>query len=307
MKDRQRAWLLILLVAALCAAAVWGVARFRSRLITTAAMVARIPAQDALVLYVNFEALRQAGMLDLLGISKMTEEPEYKTFVGKTEFDYKEHLDSALVSFHPDGVFFLVRGQFDWKRLRSYAVEQGGSCYNALCRMIGSQPSRMISFFPLQSGLMGMAVSKDEWAATRMQENQRNQRKIEIPNDPVWVSVPSATLKSPDNLPAGTRMFARALENAENVTLSLGSRAQHFEARLAVQCRSEQDASGLAGQLDRITTLIRESIAREKQTPNKADLSGVLTSGTFTRDGSRVLGRWPLERAFLEALASGSE
>jgi hypothetical protein len=47
-------------------------------------------------------------------------------------------------------------------------------------------------------------------------------------------------------------------------------------------------------------------IAWEHQPPNPRDLSGVLVAGKFERLGARVLGRWPLARAFLEKLASGS-
>jgi hypothetical protein len=43
-------------------------------------------------------------------------------------------------------------------------------------------------------------------------------------------------------------------------------------------------------------------IEREHQRPNPADLSGVLTSGTFHSDGSRVVGSWPIEHEFIQNL-----
>jgi hypothetical protein len=52
--------------------------------------------------------------------------------------------------------------------------------------------------------------------------------------------------------------------------------------------------------------MLREMIAREHQTPNPGDLSGVLTSGTFNHLGTRVLGSWPLEKGFVEGLLGGS-
>ncbi len=45
---------------------------------------------------------------------------------------------------------------------------------------------------------------------------------------------------------------------------------------------------------------------REKQTPNPADLSGVLAARSFRRVDGRVVGRWPIERAFLWSLFGGS-
>ena len=43
-------------------------------------------------------------------------------------------------------------------------------------------------------------------------------------------------------------------------------------------------------------------IAREKKTPNPVDLSAVFSSGVFRREHRRVIGRWPVERAFLESI-----
>jgi len=41
---------------------------------------------------------------------------------------------------------------------------------------------------------------------------------------------------------------------------------------------------------------------RERQKPTPADLSGVLTSGIFRNEGRRVLGYWPIERAFVQSV-----
>src|SRR5690242_2018902 len=102
----------------------------------------RLPSGDAAVLSIDFAALRAGGLFDLLSGSMVAEEPEYKTFVERTGFDYRRDLDHAYLAFPSDGVFFLVRGRFDWKRLEAYAREQGGGCSNGLCRMPGSLPAR---------------------------------------------------------------------------------------------------------------------------------------------------------------------
>jgi hypothetical protein len=36
--------------------------------------------------------------------------------------------------------------------------------------------------------------------------------------------------------------------------------------------------------------------------PNPADLTGVLTAGSFRSDGNRVFGYWPIARTFVENL-----
>jgi hypothetical protein len=304
---KQRAALLILGIAALCGLTLWGVARWRYRgLTTTAQWLERLPARDAVVFYLDFDALRQAGFMKMLAGSKVAEEPEYKVFVMKTGFDYTRDLGAVLGCFTPQAKYLVVRGRFHWDTLESYVREQSGTCHNVLCRMGGSTPDRKISFFPMRPDLMALAVSPDESAVVELESAAARRRSILMPDAPVWLSIPPDWLKNSAGLPEGTRLFAHSLENTEDVNISVAPQGGRFEARLNVQCRDEQQAAVLAGQLQRITVLLGEMIAREKQAPNPRDLSGVLTAGTFQHLGVRVLGSWPIERGFLEDLLTGS-
>jgi len=294
------------MIASLCALAVWGVARFRYHsLRTTADWLQRLPTQDSMVFYIDFAALRKSGVLQLLAGSKVAEEPEYKVFVMKTEFDYTRDLDAVLACFTPHAKYLVVKGRFDWSSLASYAREQGGACRDALCRMSGSTPERKISFFPLRPNLMGLAVGPDDSAAIDLESTPARRRALEMPDAPVWISIPPALLKTGSDMPPGTRMFAHTMQDANDVSIAMAPSGDRFEARLNVQCRSEQQAAALATQLQGITAMLREMIAREHQTPNPRDLSGVLTSGTFNHLGTRVLGSWPLEKGFVEGLLGG--
>ena len=282
----------------------WGVAAYRARSLTAGALLRRMPLdENALVLYVDFAALRQAGVLQLLDGSKVAEEPDYQAFVRKTDFDYRQDLDSALVAFAPSGKYLLLKGRFDWRSLRSYVVSQGGRCYNSFCQMEGSAPERHISFFPLQPNLMAMAVSPDNSAALRLQS--MGDPVPDTPSAAVWLSIPPAVLKARDDLPAGTRMFARGIEAAQSVMLTLAAEGPRLAARLEVRCRNEQDATEAAAALTRATGTLREAIEREHQTPNSADFSGVLTSGAFRAEGRKVSGYWPIERAFIANVLGG--
>jgi hypothetical protein len=291
-------------IAAIGAATAGGIAWYRARALTPVAMLKRLPRSDALVVYVDFAALRRAGILDMIDNPKIAQEPEYRDFVRKIHFDYKQDLDSAMMAFAPTGKFLLVRGQFDWKSLRSYVESENGRCYNSLCRMQGSTPERRISFFPLQSRFMALAVSEDESAALRLQDLAAGPEP-EVPEAPVWMAIPASVLKSGEGLPAGTRPFARSLEHAESVVISFVPEGKRLAAKLNVRCRNSQDATELASQLSGITTLLRQMIQRENHTPNAADLSGVLTSGSFRNDGARVFGYWPIERVFVENMLGG--
>lgn len=307
MKLSGRAWAAIALLV-IAGGAVWLAVYQRNRMAAAspAGMLRRLPPENATVLFVNFDTLRRGGVLKLLASSKTAEEPDYQTFVRATGFDYQKDLDLAAVSFSSDGEFFVVKGRFDWPKLRAYAEGQGGGCEGRLCRMQGSTPARRISFMPLQPNLMALAVSTDASAATRLAESATSSvQLLDPPLDPVWLSVPAESLKAPGQLPPGAAFFTAALASADKILLSLGPEGDRLEARLLVTCRTSSDAAALAGQLQHATSLVREMMARENQAPNAKDLSGVLTAGVFEQSGRRVLGRWPLPAAFLESLAGG--
>jgi hypothetical protein len=299
-----RAWVLVAIVLALCGVSLWGVFQYRSRSLTPAALLKRLPTADALIVYIDFARLRAGGILELLDRSKVGEDAEYQAFVRKTDFDYKQDLDSALVAFAPSGKFMLLKGRFDWTSLINYVRNSDGDCNNSFCRLSGSTPERRISFFPLQTNLMALAVSSDESAAHRMAEVDSRPDQ-EVPDAPIWLSIPPSVMNSDQPLPAGTQMFARSLKRAQAVMLSIVPEADHFAAKLDVRCASAGDASELAAELTKTTGLLRELIEREHQTPNPADLSGFLTSGSFKSTGPRVQGYWPIQRALIENLLGG--
>lgn len=294
---------LIASVVAALVCAIGIVVYLRTRDVPLESALARLPSDNAAVLSIDFHALRRGGILDMLSGPVVEEEPEYKLFVEKTAFDYRRDLDHAFISFHSGGVYFLVRGRFDWNRLEAYAREQGGGCSNGLCRMPGSLPTRKISFFAIRPNLMAMAVSVDESAAARMNGPAIGGRSITMVKQPVWLSLPSSTLKKSDEFPVGTQLFAKAMENAESATISIGPQGKALEAQLEVVCRDSGEASVVAAQFQKMTAVLRQIIEKEQQKPNPADLSGVLTAGVFHQENARVLGRWPIERVFLDNLA----
>jgi hypothetical protein len=293
---------LIALIAALCGAAVGGASWYRARALGPAALLKRLPRSGALILYVDFAALRRGGFLSTIQAPAATEDPEYRDFVRRTDFNYSRDLDAALAAFTPGGRFLLLRGRFDWSSLRSYVQFEKGECRDSLCRMLGSTPDRHISFFPLQSNLMALAISPDDSAAVRLQQSVEASM-LEIPDAPVWFSIPPEILRSGD-LPPGAQPFARSLENAESVVLSLAPEGKQVAARMNVRCRTNQDATQLTSELSKATALLRAVIEREHRTPNPADLSGVLASGAFLSADARVMGYWRIDQAFFENLLS---
>jgi hypothetical protein len=291
-------------LAALCGGVITGVALYRMKRASNAALFSRLPAADAVVVSIDFRALRKAGVLGVLGSSGMMQEPEYRAFVDQTRFDYLSDLDAALVSFHPRGAYLLLRGKFDWKKLKEYTVRQGGSCHDTLCRVAGSAPDRKISYFSLYPNVMAAAVSRDDSAATQLQA-ARSGPGFAMPEDPVWSFIPIRAIRNGAQVPAGTRAFARALEGADAVLLSVAPEGGEIALKMDASCRSAGDARAVVTELRETTARLRDLIAREHQTPNASDLSGVLAAGAFESKDTHALGRWPIERSFLESLAGG--
>jgi hypothetical protein len=289
------------LIALICVAAVGAVVWLHARTMTPGATLLRMPTQDALVMWIDFAALRRAQLLQLLDGAKAGQDPEYQTFVRQTRFDYMNDLDSAMVSLAPTGNFFLVKGRFDWKSLRNYVDQLDGTCLNSLCRVSGSGPDRRISFFPIRRDLMAMAASPDEWAAQRLSTPRPGPDPV-VPDAPVWLTFPGSLLKSSRNLPDGARPFARSMENAVSVTISFAPEGDRLAAKLDVQSKSEQEATDAAAQLNAATQLLKSLIARENLKPNPNDFSGVLSSGLFHAERAHVLGVWPIPHEFVQSL-----
>jgi len=292
------------MVVALCVAAV-AVARWWrvSSAYDAARLISVLPTDRATVVYLDAGELRRSGMLELLAGSKAAEEPDYRKFVDETGFDYRNDLDVLAASFAENQVYATLRGRFQWKQLTAYAESQGGECHYTLCTMPGSSVERKISFFPLKSDVLALAVSNDPRAVASIGAGGRPQAPV--PRDPFWISVPAAVFNRPDAFPAGTRAFLSPLAHAEKVTFAAGPQGDRLQLRLEVACATPEAAAGLVKQFSGMTGLLKSMIEREHMTPNPRDLSGVLVAGTFEQRQSTVIGTWPVDRGFVEALASG--
>ncbi|HTA42165.1 MAG TPA: hypothetical protein VK789_06950 [Bryobacteraceae bacterium] len=266
------------------------------------ALLSRFPAEDALVLSADFAMLRRAG---LLTASKGPIEPEYNQFLDGTGFDYRRDLDTLIASFSHSGTFFIARGRFDWKKLRDYALRQGGSCYQDLCRMQGSTPERHISFLPLRNDALALAVSTNDLAATRLTKTTAPVN-VPLPSAPVWVSVPGSELRRQNSLPPEMHYMLSALTNADRVVLTFGPEGQGIVAEMDATCRTQDDARVLESQLRSMTGLLKEALTRDKtRSASDNELAATLIAGRFAQTDRRVTGKWPVQKSLLDAFTSG--
>ena len=305
MRLRFQPWQLAVLVVLLCVAAVGAVRWLHTfQPVNAASLLASLPVERATLFYIDADALRKSGLLDLLAGSKAAEEPDYRKFVGQTGFDYRTDVDAVAAAFVDGDTYLTVRGRFQWKLLSSYARSQGGECRYTFCNMPASSKEGHISFYPLKTNVLALAVSARPRGADMIGANQWKNPPA-LPPEPVWISVPSPVFSKAGLFPAGTRAFLSPLAQTQNVTFAMGPQGDRMQLRLEVACASPQAAAELVQQFSSATELLNKMIQRDHLTPNPKDLSGVLVAGSFQQQDARVIGTWPVERGFITALASG--
>jgi hypothetical protein len=296
-KSKPLVWLIAAAIL-ICAFAGGGFLWLRARALRPEALLKRLPTRGALVAYIDFEALRKAGVMRLLDGAKTPEDAEYTAFVRQTGFDYKRDLDAAMVSFAPGGKFLLLRGRFEWSKLKEYAASTEGECDPSVCHMTGSTPERRISFFLLRPNLLALAVSPDDGAVLRLRETDGSP-DAGVPAAPLWLRFAPSALSSNAALPEGARLFAGAMDRADSVTLAFAPEAARIAANLEIRCRQPGDAAEIASQLTKITAALREGLAPGGRS-NPDGFGAVLAAGAFRAEGARVVGNWPIEKALLE-------
>jgi len=302
-----RRWQIVALSLAACAIAGAAVYWFLERGTGSPSnLVAYLPAANASVIYIDVDAMRRSGMLDLLAGSKASEEPDYAQFVSETKFDYRQDLDALAAAIKNGRVYFALRGRFHWSNLRDYAARQNGSCHNDYCVVPGSQPNRRISFYPLQRDVMAMAVGPDDFGAYQVATHSA-QAALRGPSDPMWALIPAASLDSMGNIPVAARAYVPALRGAEQIVFSVTAAPdRQLQLALHVTCKDAATASSLLMQFESTTKELRDLIAHQKEKPDASDFSQLLVAGTFRRDERQVYGSWPIPKSFVDAIAGSA-
>ncbi len=304
MLSRLKPWHLVVIVVLLCGAAAFAVRALEAqcpfRTFDAAALIACLPPDRSTHVYLDVAALRESGILDLIAGSKAVEEPEQFTVncvsANGIRLPHGPGRGSGRIS-ERRYLFLVLRGRFDWKQLRSIRPIAGRhSAVNAVCEMPASTPDRHISFYPLTSDVMALAVAKQERAVTMVGPNQWS-KPPQVPPEPVWIDAPAFTFEDAKNLPAGTQSFLRPLAQAQKIVFAIGPDGQRLHLRLEVACASREAADDLAAKLTSVTDELNKMLARDHMTPNPLDWSGVLTSGKFEQKVSSACDRRLADRA----------
>ncbi len=276
------------------------------RYATPARLVGLLPQSDAVLLYADVTALRHSGFLKFLETAKSAEDPDYQRFVAETGFAYQRDLEAIAVASVPNQFFAVARGRFNWQRLIQYAGGHGGHCKNRYCQAPASQPGKWISFFPVRSDIIGVAVSADANAAYTLLPRE-GAPELHTPAFPVWAEVPRRILDHPDSLPPAVQVLAHALSSASSITVGVSqapssARNAALDIRLVAVCDSEMAANNVRDHLAQLTTMFRNLIARNQPPATTPDLARLFTTGVFLTKGQNVDGDWLVPRPVVDSL-----
>jgi hypothetical protein len=273
---------------------------------TAARLTALLPQSDAIVFYADVAALRQCGFLQFLEATKGGQEPDYQRFVSETGFSYQRDLDAVATAAVPNQFYAVARGRFDWQKLIQYAVNHGGKCQNRYCWTPSSQSGKWLSFFPIQSEVIGVAVSPDRQAAYSLLPREGSPDTQTV-NFPVWAKIPQRILTDPTSLPPAAQVMARALSSASSVIVGANQASptapgSALDVRLIAGCDSETIANNLRDHLTQLARMFRGMAAHNPPAAGSPDLGRLLASGTFLVDGHTLLGDWIVPRSVIDSL-----
>jgi hypothetical protein len=238
--------------------------------------------------------------------SKAVEEPDYTSFVDVTGFNYLNDLDLICGTFAANGNFFAVKGRFDWPALQRYTASQGGNCNNGFCSMPSSQPNRRISFYLLKPDVLALASAVGGVSAYSINSDRASVPTSEAPFAPVWLSVDTqAAIKYP-SLPDGLQFFLSPVKSAPRIFFGIQPKGTALQLISRANLPSSDGAATAAAELSARTQQLQKMLKLANQTPNPAEISGILAAGTFNAKDLSVTGQWPLEATFLELVLGAS-
>jgi len=303
-----RPWQLSVLLAGLCLILLAVVIYWRyDDQTTNAALLERLPNQDtAIHLFVDIQRLRQVGLLELLSGSRAAEETDYRQFVEDTRFDYRQDLDAVIASFVYGDSVFLLRGRFEWDQIQRTALRSGARCVNGYCQMETRRAGRFLSFYPVYPNVLAVGIGSTGNVASSVMARRKGSLNYDPPAMPFWISAAGPAIEKADLLPVGGKTLISAVKGARRVIFGIGEVPAGMAARMEAVFAAAPEAGACRDHLDQMTEMLRKFLARAAKSPDPGEFAGVLAAGKFQQSAAKVIGQWPIERAFLESLADGA-
>ena len=135
-------------------------------------LVGMLPSGDATIFYADVALIRRMGLLSMFADPNAPQDAEYKAFVQETHFDYTKDIDDLTAAWRGDDIYILVAGNPRWPALKRYAISHGGVCNHEFCNLPASKQGKWVSFHPVSSNTLALAVSNNPRAAQAIDRNK---------------------------------------------------------------------------------------------------------------------------------------
>lgn len=295
-----------MLLAGVIVAFFLGINFWRNRLLLHAADLPKLlPANSpGTTFYVDVALLRRAGYLNFAA-DKIEADNEYRQFTSSTGFDFARDADAIAGTVSAGGgmqAYLLAR--FDWEKFRAFADRHSGNCRENACVFPGSEPNRWVVLAHLQPQLLGLAITSAKEPPEADSLILPTPKQEQTPQAPVWLRFGSSVVSERHDLPLPVNAVASALRSARYATLSLhpGDNGAVLQINLDAQFPSATQAEAARTDLQSETTLLKLELAREPGSPDPADITSLLTAGSFASTGDELHASWPVRKQLLDSL-----
>jgi hypothetical protein len=237
-------------------------------------VVAQLPADSAIVLYVDLAALRASSFVEQLAalVAPVQQDPEYTRFVAETDFDYARDLDrvSASARTLPLGrsLTVVAEGRFDRRKIGDYTRRIGRTEQREGAEVFavpGGAPGTEVFFaFPAPNRIR-LSHSPSPRAATPSLDAATTERATRIAGSPVFLLVRLAALpKDFSFFGWQSDQLDALLRTVDWVSLAGRPVEDRLKIVLDAESNSPENARQLAGLLDGLRIFAQAALADPK-------------------------------------------
>ncbi len=305
MQIRTATFPVVAVGAMLSIAAAISIVGWRSARNLDAAHLAGVLPKQGVQVYLDFAALRAAGLLNALKCRVVG--PAEETRIPESSSRIRDSIIVRTSTRRPSRLSMAICMRLCLDRLsgrssRPMLSHKGASVAtrSAKCRRAALENSFRIILYA--AGFSRLRFRPTNTVRIKLASNRTS--TLSAPRGPIEISANGFSFDKLSGLPPGAESFLSPISRAAHVVFFVAPSGDKIELNLDAESASPEAASELAKQLTSTTTLLRNMLVRDKMRPRPDDLSGVLVGGEFEAHDKRTTGKWPLDRGFIESLIS---
>lgn len=237
-------------------------------------VVAQLPADSAVILYIDVAALRASPFVQPLAAlaAPAQQDPDYTRFVAETGFDYARDLDRVAASARTipldRSLTVIAEGRFDRKKIGDHARRVGRADQLASGESYvvpGGAPGEQVHFFFPSPNRIHLRHAAPQPGAGSSLDDATLERVTRVAGSPVFVLARLAAL--PRNLSLfswQSDQLDALLRTVDWVSLAARPVEDRLKIVLDAESNSAENARQLAGLLDGLRIFAQAALADPK-------------------------------------------